>query len=258
MQRHIPLTGQPNFRDLGGYSSRDGRRVRWGSVFRSGELSQLTDQDLVTLEGLGIRTVVDLRSPQEVSARGQSLAPAGAEVVPMPISSGDMFTRLIPMMLQGDFSQVPSDLLEQVNRVLVRDFSAEFAGLLRKVVDPANRPLVFHCTQGKDRAGFGAATVLTALDVPWPTVVEDYLLSNHFRKADNERLLTMIRQVLPQGDGDELDLSKIEGLLYVKETSIDAAHDEIVSQHGDLEGFLTKGLGLGSQELEQLRDDLLE
>ena len=66
-------------------------------------------------------------------------------------------------------------------------------GLLRALGDAANRPLVFHCTQGKDRAGFGAAMVLSALGVPWETVVEDYLLSNHFRKQENDKMLGMIR-----------------------------------------------------------------
>ena len=112
---------------------------------------------------------------------------------PLPIASSDMFAKLIPMLLQGDFSEVPSDLLDRVNRLLVRDFSDQFGGLLRILSDPANRPLVFHCTQGKDRAGFGAAMVLSALGVPWATVVEDYLLSNHFRKVENDKMLRAIR-----------------------------------------------------------------
>ena len=71
MNRHVPLTGQPNFRDLGGYAAGDGRRIKWGAVYRSGELSQLTDDDVGKLGQLGIRTVVDFRSPEEVSARGE-------------------------------------------------------------------------------------------------------------------------------------------------------------------------------------------
>ena len=71
MNRHVPLTGQPNFRDLGGYAASDGRTIKWGLVYRSGELSQLSNDDVGKLEGLGIRAVVDLRSPEEVSARGE-------------------------------------------------------------------------------------------------------------------------------------------------------------------------------------------
>ena len=258
MNRHIPLSGQPNFRDLGGYQSEDGRRVKWGSVYRSGELSRLTASDIDKLGELRIKTVVDLRSPQEVSARGQSRMPLGARVVPLPITSSSVFAKLIPMFLEGDFSQLPPDLLERVNRALVRNFGAQYGGLLRIVIDPANRPLVFHCTQGKDRAGFGAAMVLSALGVPWETVVEDYLLSNHFRREENDKLLGMIGQFASSKDGAQVDHSKIEGLLYVSAASLEAARTEIRALHGDVESFLVDGLGCRVEDLDQLRDDLLE
>jgi protein-tyrosine phosphatase len=261
MNRHVPLAGQPNFRDLGGYAAGDGRRIRWGAVYRSGELSQLSDADVGKLGELGIRTVVDLRSPEEVSARGEGRLPSGAQLVPLPITSSDMFAKLIPMFLKGDFSQVPPDLLDQVNRMLVSEFTEEYTGLLRALSEPVNRPLVFHCTQGKDRAGFGAAMVLSALGVPWETVVEDYLLSNHFRKEENDKMLGMIRGFAANHDGpegEEVAFSRVEGLLYVKEQSLQAAHAEIIERHGSVEVFLTEGLGCSVEGLAQLRDDLLE
>lgn len=261
MNRHVPLSGQPNFRDLGGYAAGDGRTVKWGLVYRSGELSQLSEDDVKTLGALGIRTVVDLRSPEEISARGAGRLPAGAELRPMPISSSDMFSKLIPMFLKGDFSQVPPNLLDRVNRHLVCDFTAQFGGLLRALGESGRRPLVFHCTQGKDRAGFGAAMVLSALGVPWETVVEDYLLSNQYRKAENDKLLGMVRQFAASRGGaeaEEMALQRVEGLLYVKERSIRAAHDEIVTRHGSVEGYLVDALGVSMAALEQLRDELLE
>lgn len=261
MQRHVPLAGQPNFRDLGGYATGDGRRVKWGLVYRSGELSQLSTDDVGKLAGLGIRTVVDLRSPEEVSARGQSRLPAGARVVPLPIASSDLFAKLIPMFLQGDFSQVPPDLLDQVNRLLVREFSQQYAALLRLLSDPMNRPLVFHCTQGKDRAGFGAATVLSALGVPWETVLEDYLMSNRFRKQENDKMLAMIRSFAASQagpEGEEIAFSRVEGLLYVKEQSLEAARAEILERHGSMAAFLTEGLGCSEEAIQRLRDELLE
>jgi protein-tyrosine phosphatase len=261
MDRHIPLAGQPNFRDLGGYAAGDGRRIKWGLVYRSGELSQLSDADVGKLGDLGIRTVVDLRSPEEVSARGEGRLPRGAQLLPTPVASSDMFAKLIPMFLKGDFSKVPPDLLDQVNRMLVREFTEQYATLLRALSDPANRPLVFHCTQGKDRAGFGAAMVLSALGVPWETVVEDYLLSNHFRKDENDKMLEMIRGFASNqegGDGEEIEFSRVEGLLYVKEQSLQAAHTEIIERHGNVEAFLTNGLGCSAEGLTQLRNELLE
>jgi protein-tyrosine phosphatase len=261
MNRHVPLRGQPNFRDLGGYAASDGRTVKWGLVYRSGELSQLSNDDVRKLGGLGIKAVVDLRSPEEVSARGAGRLPPEAKAHPMPIASSDMFAKLIPMFLKGDFSQVPPNMLDTVNRMLVRDFTQEYARLLRVVSNSANRPLVFHCTQGKDRAGFGAAMVLSALGVPWETVVEDYLLSNHFRKEENDKMLGMIRTFAASQagpEGEEIAFSRVEGLLYVKEQSLQAAHAEIIERHGSIAAFLSEGLGCSEDGLRRLRDDLLE
>ncbi len=261
MDRHVPLAGQPNFRDLGGYATGDGRRIKWGVVYRSGELSQLSDDDVGKLGDLGIRAVVDFRSPEEVSVRGDGRLPSGAQLFALPIASSDMFAKLIPMFLEGDFSQVPPDLLEQVNRMLVSEFTGQYASLLRALSDPANRPLVFHCTQGKDRAGFGAAMVLSALGVPWETVLEDYLLSNHFRKEENDKMLGMIQGFASDHggpDGEEVAFSRVEGLLYVKEQSLQAAHTEIVERHGSVEAFLIERLGCSVEGLAELRDELLE
>ena len=78
-QRHIPLDGQPNFRDIGGYTANDGRQVRWGTVYRSGELNKLSDRDLDRLAELGIRTVVDLRSEAEIAYDAVQAADVEAE-----------------------------------------------------------------------------------------------------------------------------------------------------------------------------------
>jgi protein-tyrosine phosphatase len=246
---------------LGGYRSADGRRIKWGAVYRSGELSQLSDEDVGTLAQLGIKTVVDLRSPEEIKARGEGRLPEGAELRPMPIASSDLFAKIIPQLLQGDFSEVPLDLLGQVNRALVRDYAAEYRGLLHALLDAGRRPLVFHCTQGKDRAGFGAVVVLSALGVPWETVLGDYLLSNHYREAENEKMLGMLRRFAaaqPEAGSEESAFRRVEGLLYVKEQSLGAAHQEILSRYGSVDGYLVEGLGCSSKELERLRDELLE
>jgi protein-tyrosine phosphatase len=257
-ERQVSLSRQANFRDLGGYEAADGRRVKWGLVFRSGELSQLDDADVETLQNLGIKTIIDLRSKEEITARGESRLPAGATLRAMPIASSDMFSKIIPMMLAGNFAEVPTNLLDQVNRLLASSFTAEFGELLRLLADPGNRPLVFHCTQGKDRTGFGAAVVLSALGVPWHHVVEDYLLSNHYRRAENEKLLGMLRGFAGDGQSEEIAFERVQGLLYVKETSLKAALDEMVDRHGSVEGYLTQGLGFSRDSLERLRDDLLE
>ena len=261
MNRHVSLSGQPNFRDLGGYATEDGRTVRWRTLFRSGELSQLTPDDVEALGRLGIKTIVDLRSTEEVGLRGPSLVPDGVRARAIPVASNTMLAKLIPSFLQGDFSQVPADLLFEVNRLLVRDFTEQYAELLDVIGEPANRPVVFHCTQGKDRAGFAAMVVLSALGVPWTTVVEDYLLSNRYRKEDNEALLGLMRALAANRsghDGEQTLSRHVEDLLYVKEQNLEAALGEIVDRYGSVRSYLIDGLDCSEGRLERLRDELLE
>ncbi len=260
-QRHITLTGQPNFRDLGGYRAACGRRVKWGRIYRSGDLSKLGPEDVELLKSIGIRTAVDFRSVSEVTLRGADRLPAGARVLALPIDSGDLISKHMPQVVDGDFSKVPSDFLRDVNRSLISDWSHHFASLLEAVAASAMQPLVFHCTHGKDRAGLAAAIVLSALGVPWNLVQEDYLLSNQLRKQANEKALDLIRQrAARQRDvsTEEIDMSNIEPLFFVEVENIDAARDAMISRHGSIDGFLWAELGWDQEALAALRRELLE
>ncbi|MEE9380086.1 MAG: tyrosine-protein phosphatase, partial [Hyphomonadaceae bacterium] len=76
-ERIIGLNGQPNFRDIGGYETRDGRKIKSGLVYRSGELPKLTDEDVETLRELGIKTVINFLTPGEIEWRGKDRLPDG-------------------------------------------------------------------------------------------------------------------------------------------------------------------------------------
>lgn len=260
-QRRIPLEGQPNFRDLGGYPSADGRTVRRGALYRSGELSKLSESDRAQLAALQLKTVVDLRSEAEVSFFGESPLPAGVDVVQIPVASGNLVAEIIPPLLEGDFSKVPPDLLIRVNRQLAKDAASDFAQFMRIVAEPSKRPLVFHCTQGKDRTGFAAALVLSALGVSWDDIVDDYMLSNPYRETENERYLEMIAATAAQARGvpvEDLDLSVIRALFFVEPAAINAARDQMVQDYGSVEAYLDEALGFGELAQSQLRTELLE
>lgn len=262
--RHIELQGQPNFRDLGGYGTPDGRSVKWGEVYRSGRLPKLTDKDVALLESLGIRTVVSLLTADDVEVYGHDRLPAEAQEVSLPIDS-DTATELANSATEalktGDFSKIPVELNPEIHRLLVHDGQEQYSALLRLVADAANRPLVFHCSHGVHRTGTGAAILLSALGVPWETVREDYLLSNQYRQAEVERRLAQLRQMAAEKQGippEQVDMSNMEAFLIQQASYIDASYDEMVKTYDSVDTFIRDGLGLEDQEINRLQDELLE
>ena len=260
-ERQIQLAGQNNFRDLGGYETLDGRRVRWRRLYRSGGLSELSDGDLEKLAELGIRTVVDLRGEAEAERQGLDRLPAGASLTSIPIEPGDLSPVLGPGFATGDFSAVPEDLLLQINREYIRDWRHMVGSFMHVAADPANCPLIFHCTHGKDRTGISAAILLSALGVPWESVMEDYLLSNVQLREHSIARRDAMREVAARQRGippDEVDMGNIYGLFFVRPSFIGAAHEEITTQYGSVEAFIRDGIGWSDSDLRQLRDGLLE
>ena len=263
-ERHVPLEGQTNFRDLGGYETDDGRTVKWGQVYRSGRLSKLTDHDLVHLESLGIRTVVNLLTDDDIEVYGRNRLPAGAREASMPIDS-DTATELANLtndaLKSGDFSMIPGELNSDIHRILIHDGQQQYAALLREIANLANRPLVFHCSHGVHRTGTGAAILLSALGVPWETVREDYLLSNTYRHDEVRRRLVQLRQLAAEKQGivpEEVDMGNMEAFLIQDGSYIDASYDEIIKLYGSRSGYISEGLGLTKSELDRLRDSLLD
>ncbi len=254
--RHVPLVGQPNFRDLGGYRTSDGRAVRQGLIYRSGELGQLTTEDVAELDRRGIRTVVDFRSESEVESRGVDRLPEGARYLPLRIDHGDLGPVLMAALGTGDASRVPSHVLAEANRALVRNATAQYGALLHALSAADQTPLVFHCTHGKDRAGVAAAVLLLALGVPVETARADYLLSNVYRKEENERDLRHIREGVARRSGvspEDVDLSRLEELFWLRDSYFDAVFSEIESVYGTFTDYLERGLGLDDAGRQALR-----
>ena len=222
--RHIDLDGQSNFRDLGGYETTDGHRIRSGEIYRSGRLTKLSDADVDRLAGLGIRTVVNLLTEDDVEFYGKDRLPEGATSVSLPIDS-DTATRLANdanhALKSGDFAALPPEMNSDIHRLLVRDGLDRYRELLELVADPARRPLVFHCSHGIHRTGTGAAILLSLLGVPWDTVREDYLLSNTFRDDEVGARLAQLRTIAARARGvdeSEVDMMNAEALM-VKQPS---------------------------------------
>jgi protein-tyrosine phosphatase len=260
-ERRLPLDGQVNFRDLGGYATADGRRVRWGRLYRSGDLSHLTDDDLAYLDNLDLKLVCDLRVDFELQ-RSPDRLPKGIARLSLPIRGGEMpEADLYDAVDNGDFSRLDPDFLIHSYRLFVREFTPAYAEMLHQITVGDNRPAVVHCTAGKDRAGLGAAILLWALGVPMETVIDDYLLSNTYRVGWTEQTLDKIRQAAAARSGvpaESIDLAPVEALFAARRTYMNAALESIDAEYGSLERYIRDGLGLSPEAQEELQESLLE
>ncbi len=263
-ERHVALDGQPNFRDLGGYQTADGRTVKWGEVFRSGELPRLSDDDVARLDELEIQTVVSFLTKKEIEARGPDRLPDGTLEVALPMEAGnlgDLTAVVNEARRTGDFSEVPADINPDIHRRLVVEAREYYAALLREVADPANRPLVFHCSHGIHRTGTATAILLSALGIPWETIREDYLLSNTYRQEEIDHRLAQLRDQYAENNGippEEVDTTNMDAFYILQGAYIDAALDQAVEDYGSMEAYIRDGLGLTDEEVERLTEELLE
>lgn len=259
-ERRVELEGAPNFRDLGGYETEDGRRVRWGELYRSGALADLTPADINTIDDMGVELVCDLRSDGEVEEDPDPEL-AGTESVRLPVLDESTDVQAITeAILAGDLSDLSPELLVEGMPVIATEFPESWRTMLERLADDASRPTVVHCTAGKDRAGWASALVLRALGVPEETVMEDYLLSNEYLAESNAATLDQVRPIVAGAQGipeDEVDLSNLEAVLTVRPEYLQAAFDAVEEQYGDFETYLTEGLGVDQATLDALREQLL-
>lgn len=262
--RPMKLEGQPNFRDLGGYETADGRKVKPGEVYRSGELPHLTDGDVAKLEELDIRTVVNFLLPEEIEMNGRDRLPEGTEELPQPIY-GERAAELTMVaqsaIKSGEFDKIPPEMNPEFHRLLLEEGKDQYAALLRAAADPENRPLVFHCSHGVHRTGTAAAILLSALGVPWESIREDYLLTNEYRREEVEATLPKIRQMAAETldvSPDEVDMTNVEAFYILEGSYIDGSLDQAVEGYGSMDAYIRDGLGLSDPEIELLKSELLE
>lgn len=262
--RHVELDGQPNIRDLGGYETADGLSLKWGQVYRSGELPHLTDEDLAKLESLEIRTVVNFLLPEEIEMNGGDRLPGGVREIAEPIE-GDRAAELTLVaqsaIRSGEFEKLPPEMNPEFHRLLLNEGKPQYAALLRYAADPANRPLVFHCSHGVHRTGTATAILMSALGVPWEVIREDYLLTNDYRAKEVKATLAKIRNMVAEKRGvvpEEIDMSNVEAFYILEGSYIDGSLEQAIADYGSMEAYIREGLGISDDEIELLKSELLE
>jgi protein-tyrosine phosphatase len=233
--RVLPLQGATNFRDLGGYRGHGGRSLRWRRLFRSDHLGGLTAHDKSVLAELGLARALDFRGQAERAAAPYDLpgvAQHSLAIEPTVVQG------LHSLLAAGEPLSVPivGGLMTDLYRSLVNDQSHRFAELFEHLLQ-ADAPMVFHCTAGKDRTGFAAALVLLALGVPRGVVMQDYLLTN-----------AVYEKPPPGRHGIPAEVMAV--LWRVQQGFLDAALHAVEADHGGVERYLHRRLGLSNAALD--------
>ena len=217
----------------------------------------LTDEDLKYLSRLNIKSVVDFRSDEERGAEPDRLTPNMPQVL-LPIKFQPKEIGDIPLasfMKDVTLGNIDaSNLLRDFNIVIVNEFAEEYKKFFRHIVENNAEPIVFHCTAGKDRAGFASAMILSVLGVPREKVIEDYLLTNTYVKDHvDSAMLEIEMKTFFQADTD--NLRKIH---LVEERYIQAAFDTIDSEWGSMDNFISRALSLTEEDILKLKDFYLQ
>lgn len=251
-ERVIPFEGGHNFRDLGGYSTRDGRVVARGLVFRSGTMAELSDQDHAILDALGLKVVCDFRSSSE-RGRRPSRFPASAQFEiwsrDHDMSVGDI---TVALRSPGATAETARQHIMEAYRDLAYEQAPSYRELFHRIAS-GPLPLVFHCAAGKDRTGIAAALLLDLLGVERDIIAQDYALTDAFFARGCE-LVAMD----PFGDKLKgIDQSIWEPMMRADPVYLATMFDTLEERHGSAQGFLREELGLGDAEFTAIRTRLL-
>lgn len=249
------LSSADNFRDLAGVDrayAATGGHLKPESVYRSNALD-ITDEDLDTVEDLGISTVIDLRTASEIEEHPDRV-PAGADYVHIDIVGGGATAANPTEDFSVDSPEDAATMLGDLNRNFVTDegMRARFAQVINAIID-ADGPVVFHCTAGKDRAGWTSAVLQLAAGVSERDVIDNYLATNDY---SSERIAATTEQIRTS-QGDEA-AEAYAVLLGVQEDFLRSGLDAMKEFYGDVDTYLVDGLGLEVSAVLALKDKLVE
>ncbi|MFD3328892.1 tyrosine-protein phosphatase [Streptomyces sp. NPDC058701] len=259
-----PSTTVANLRDLGGTPLSGGRTVRPGLLLRSGQLDRLDVAADPVVAALGLRTVVDLRTDAERADHPDRL-PAGARLLVGDVLADKVTSGRMPAAAQlKDLLSDPVVAEEHLGggkaRVLFGDVYRSFVHsgsaraayrmLLTEAADPASGPLLFHCTAGKDRTGWGATVILSLLGADDDTLMAEYLSVN---PAVRRAFAPMIEGFTAAGGDPDIALA----LIGVFPSYLEAALDEVATRYGSVEKYVREGLGVPDETVGALRARLV-
>ena len=239
-----------NFRDLGGIKTSDGRQIRSGMLYRSGEFSRLNDSEKNFLsDELNLHYVLDYRDQHEIDRHPDNLwnnsqyinVPANplSDEITASLTSDDIF-------VMKKYS--PFDFMVKLYQLLPFNNPA-YKKLISLLLNANGKPLVQHCAVGKDRTGVGVALTLFALGVSEEVVMQDYLLTERYLNDYREAILSQNKNKLSPEE-----FEKQKTIFAAKEEFLNAAIDEIKKRYDTIDNWLIKEYQLDDKNRKILQD----
>lgn len=247
-----------NFRELGGYLTKDGRTVKHGVFYRSGALGNFNEKELKAVEELGLRSIFDFRSEKEVERKPDPeikgaryfhvsaiTDEAGNEVDLSPKGMEQSEERFYSqqaheMFLENFYGRMP--------------FSPAYKVMFREI-QHGQTPILFHCSAGKDRTGIGAALILLALNVDEETILADYMKTNEYRQALIDRMMEDKKDLIAKYPQAAYIMHGFEG---VNQEAAEYTLKKIKERYGDYSTYFRIRFNLGEEELAYLRQKYTE
>lgn len=253
-ERLLKMNAGYNFRELGGYRTRNGQSVKWQRVIRTASLAFLTDDDQARLVDYGITADIDFRSNSEVTKSPDKI-PANISYHHLPVFPEDKTeASKSEAEMQAELKQREENgyqhMLDVYNDMILSPQSHDaYHQFFSQLLANTDGGLLFHCTAGKDRTGMGAVFFLSALGVPDKTIKQDYLLTN-------EALSPLIQERLTKAKNSGItgtSLDSLKALMSVSSDYYDTAMNAINLHYGSVPEFLSGALSLTNHDLLDLQ-----
>lgn len=259
----VPIKGMTNLRDIGGYRTKSGRRIRKGLLLRSEVLVRpgfptkmpIWNQDSAdAYAALGLKTIIDLRATQETEEQPSAWSLAtGARLIHLPVGEGGEgdATDIMKRLFAGELRSFSVDDLTRFYAKTVHREARNFGRVLEELSRQDALPALVHCAAGKDRTGLLIALVLEALDVPRETVVADYAMTERLRPNRVAHYSDILgpRNIAPDA---------VSALFGTPPRAMSDLLGGIDAEFGGVEVFLRVAAGVSPEALRALNDALIE
>ena len=267
-QHYLPVDGIVNARDLGGYPAAGGKTVRHGLLLRSASLAESKEKDLSYLSGIPVGTVVDFRMDFELRGKEDKVIP-GARYVRLPVNSSGIDVAdedakelsrhksfdIRKFIMIAAFNKRAQKIAHEMYQTMVtdEDCQKQFAAFLQMAVH-ADSAILFHCTQGKDRAGLASAYILSALGVDRETIIKDFDATNAIYAKDVKRLSRRVRFL----GGKDKEIETVKAFIGANTENFIKVLDLIDSEYGSMLNYIQGPLGLSDNDILRLKERYLQ